>query len=212
MKKNFLVFSVLFLFSCKPTKNITNYQPGKYYATIKSTSPIHIPKSEKIATASKKLAYPFIHINGFRNYDIKKSEYIKNNNSNYANELVFHATYSSFYTRNIMYNNFGNWDKNLFSSNKKTPFLIWEKVKLLPTKNETFYVVAGGRESESSKNNIYSSIVVLDSKGNDCLTDKNPQLKKEILLFFTNEIKNLNTDTEFYSKFWGLVLKKNDKK
>ena len=90
---------------------MTPYIPNKYYQKEKSPKPIYIPKSQKIPTASNKLPYPFIHINGFANYKIRKSKYVKNNNSNLVNELHFHATYSSFYTRKVMYDAFNNWDK-----------------------------------------------------------------------------------------------------
>lgn len=212
MKNVFLLLLVLISYSCATTKT-TKYDVGKYYQEIKSSEPIHVPKFKKIPTAANKLSYPFLYINGYEDYKIKKSKYVKNNNTNLVNELHFYATHSSFYTRKVMYDAFNNWDKNLFINNQRTPMLIWEKVKLLPNRDEKFYVVAGGYENTTSmKDTIYSSISVLDSKGNDCLTNKTPILKKEIIQFFSNGIKNLNTDPEFYSKFWGLILKKKDKK
>lgn len=209
MKSSFLLLLLILISSSCATTKTTKYIAGKYYEEIKSSKPIHIPKPQKIPTASNKLPYPFIHINGFVNYKIQKSKYVKNNSGNLINELNFYATHSSFYTRKVMYDTFNNWDKNLFISNQRVPMLIWEKVKLLPNRDENFYVVAGGYEdTNSKKNTIYSSISILDSKGNDCLTNKTPILKKEIIQFFSNGIKNLNTDQEFYAKFWGLINKK----
>lgn len=211
----FLMYITLLLSSCGPTIKITDYNPNLYRKKISSPDSIFPQKSIIVRTASKKGNYPFIHKNGFKTYEIIKSKTVKNKNSIFANELKFYATYSSFYTRKSMYEKFGNWNKNLYIKEERTPFLIWEKVKLFPKKDKYFYVIAAGSECTTCNvdlKNIYSSIIVLDENKNDCLTDRNPKLKKEIINFFSEGIKNLTNSNEFYEKFWGLVLKKKIKK
>ncbi len=83
-----------------------------------------------------------MHKNGFKSFEIKRNKNFLLNEKAYPNSLFYYATYSSFYTRKVMYEKFGNWDQNYYYKGKKTPFLIWRKVKLFPDKNQYFYVVA----------------------------------------------------------------------
>ncbi|WP_405609399.1 hypothetical protein [Polaribacter sp. Asnod1-A03] len=214
MKKLYTITIVclLVLFtSCAPSIKITDYKPNLYKTNKKKQDSIFVPNPIRVSTFSTEGNYPYIHINGFKSYEITKSKIVKNKDSLFANELKFYATYSSFYSRAVMYQQFGNWNKNIFIRGDKKPFLIWEKVKLFPDKNDFYYVIAGGYECTTCKpslKTIYSSVIVLDENKNDCLTDENPALKKEILNFFSEGIRNLTNSNEFYDKFWSLVLNK----
>ncbi|MCG1036084.1 hypothetical protein [Polaribacter sargassicola] len=210
MKKNYIIIcAFLIITSCGSPIKITDYKPNKYKVAKINQDTIFVPKPTRVSTYSKKGSYPFIHINGFKSYEINKSRAVKTRDSIFANELKFYATYSSFYTRQSMYEKFGNWDKNLFLKGQRTPFLIWEKVKLFSDKEKYYTVIAGGFECTTcnpSLETIYSSIIILDENKNDCLSDQNPELKKEILAFFSEGIKNLTNSKEFHNKFWELVL------
>lgn len=211
MKKNNLLFYfLLLLISCGPAIKITEYKPELYKITATEQDSIFIPKPIRVDTNSKKGNYPYIHINGFKSYEIKKSKTVKTKDAVFANELKFYATYSSFYTRKSMYEKFGDWHKNMFIRRQRTPFLIWEKVKLFPDKKEYYTVIAGGSECTTCKpslKNMYSSVIVLDENKNDCLTNENPKLKKEILKLFSEGIKNLTNNNEFYDKFWRIAIR-----
>lgn len=211
--KKVLFISIILLYSCS-SQRITEYTP-KIGAETKTQTNISIPETKMVRTANPNLPYPYIHINGFKDYEIVKSKSIKIDGLTvYPNELRFNATYSSFYTKKVMYDNFGNWNKNLFFSGKRHPMLIWESVKLLNNKKELYYVIAFGLEITNSipisknnkiKHSIYASVIIFDSKGNDCLTDENPELKKQLIEYFSNGIKNLNSNDEFYDKYWTLI-------
>lgn len=199
----FLSFTLL-LISCGPAIKIKNNNPKTIQNRFPEPDSIFIPKTTIVGTYSKKGNYPFIHKNGYKSYEITKSKTVKDRDSIFTNELKFYATYSSFYTRQSMYEKFGDWDKNLFIRGENSPFLIWEKVKLFADKENHYTVIAGGFECTTcdvNLKNIYASIMVLDENKNDCLTDKNPKLKKEIINFFSNGIRNLTNSHEFYNKF-----------
>ena len=205
MKKPYLlVCFTLLIISCGPALKIKDYAPKNIKNRFPEPDSIFIPKTTIVGTYSKKGNYPFMHKNGYKSYEITKSKTVKNRDSIFTNELKFYATYSSFYTRQSMYEKFGDWDKNLFIRGENSPLLIWEKVKLFADKNNYYTVIAGGFECTTcdvNLKNIYASIMVLDENKNDCLTDKNPKLKKEIINFFSNGIRNLTNSREFYNKF-----------
>lgn len=208
MKKICYLILFLFLISCGSKIKIKNYNPNIYFDNINEPDSIFVVEQKKVASTSNKGEY--LYINGFRNYDFKKSETIKDKDSIYVNKLNFYRTYSSFYTRKLMYEKFGNWDKSMFLKGERTPFLIWEKVKLFSNEDNYYYVIAGGLECTTCNDSvsIYSSIMVLDENRNDCLTDKNLELKRKLIDVFSEGIKNLTNSNEFYGKFWGLALKK----
>jgi hypothetical protein len=201
-----LRFTLLFI-SCGPAINITKYNANLYRGQVSKPDSIFIPKPIRIKTYSKKSSYPYIHKNGYKSYKITVSKTVKDKNSFFANELIFYSTYSSFYTRKLMYEKFGNWNNNLFIRGIRTPFLIWNKVKLFANKDAYYYVVAGGFECTTCDeyDSIYASIMILDENKNDCLSNKNLELKKEIIGFFSKGITNLTNSTEFYDKFWNVV-------
>lgn len=209
MKKFTLIFTYFFLiYECSAQK-IINFEPKKEFKETQKN--IYIPQQRKVETASKELYYPYLHINGFKDYEITKKEVpLLAKEKIKVSEISFNATYSSFYTRKVMFDNFGDWNKGLFLKKSRFPLLIWEDIKLLKNSDELFTVIAGGFEdtnglqlkSKVTKNNhsIYSSIIVLDSNGNDYLAGNRPH-KKDIINFFANGIKNLDNSLLFYTKF-----------
>ena len=208
MKKIYL-FSLLIIVSCS-TKKIT---VGKQ----KTNQKYHIVTPQVVKTHDQTLKYPFIHINGFKDFEINSSNLIKDKNSSFAKELRFNATYSSFYTKKVMYEKFR-------VKREEHPVLIWKNVKLF--NNDNLYTVyATGFENskgdgnqvksnryhkqvKGSNHGIYASIIVLDSSGKDCLSDDNQVLKKSIIEYFSNGIKNLTSNNEFYDLYWKAVKKK----
>lgn len=210
MKETVLIIVLFIFISCSSTPRIEEYTPVSSKTEHSEIKTSAVPKTTIVKTANPNLKYPFLHKNGFKDYEIVKSKYIKTSDSHYANELRFNATYSSFYTKKLMYDHFGNWNKNLFLSNgRRKNMLIWENVKLFDDNDQLFYVAAGGFENTDSVSEeypVYSSVIVLDSNRNDCLSDKNIELKESIITFFSNGINNLNSDKEFYDKYWKMVL------
>lgn len=215
MKKKHL-FYLLIILSCSAKKNTIAKQ--------KTNQKYHIVTPQVLKTYDQTLKYPFIHINGFKDFEINSSNLIKNKNSSYAKELRFNATYSSFYTKNVMYEKFGLWDEEYKVKREKHPVLIWKNVKLFNDEN-LYTVYATGFENSKGDGNqvksnsyhkqvkggnysIYASIIVLDSSGKDCLSDDNLTLRKSIIEYFSNGIKNLTSNNEFYDLYWKAVRKK----
>ena len=203
--KKILFYCILVMFlSCSPAIRITDYKPNKKTSHFKEIDSVFIPKPQIVKTAYKGFEYPYIHKNGFKNYEIGLSKHIKTKDSTYINELKFFNTYSSYYTRKSMYEKFNHWDKNIFIKGIRKPYLVWEKVKLFPNREKYYYVIAGGFECTKCTSNtdrIYASVMVLDENKNDCFSDKNPALKKELIKFFSEGIKNLTNSQKFYAEF-----------
>ena len=204
MKKIIFYFVALIFLNCAPAIKITDFKPKNETTYLKEPDSVFIPKPRRLETAYKGFKYPYIHKNGFNTYKIELSKIIKSGDSKYANELKFFNTYSSYYTRQSMFEKFGNWNKNIHIRGKIKPFLVWEKVKLFPKKDNYFYVIAGGYECTTCKSDndrIYSSVIILDENKQDCLSNKDPDLKKELLKFFSEGIKNLTNSNKFYTQF-----------
>ncbi|MDX1828617.1 MAG: hypothetical protein R3342_03630 [Lutibacter sp.] len=166
---------------------------------IKCSSTIEIPKTEKIKT--KNPTTPYIYINGFNKVDIFPVLLINNNDSIYINELRFNAVYSSFYTKKVMFEKFGMWDKKIRPNNERHPILIWKDRKLFENKNELFDIATSGIEKGGI---IYASVIVFDSDNKDCLS-VDSKIKDSIINYFSNGIKNLTNDKKFYKTYWNMI-------
>lgn len=205
MKKTTLYFCLILLVSsCGPAIKIKAYKPSKKIKNIKKPDSIYIVKSERVPTAYKGFKYPYMHINGFKDYEISTSKILNIGKFKNLNELKFYYTYSSFYTRKSMYEKYNNWDKSISIKGIRKPYLIWENINLFKNSNKKYTIIAGGFESTTSisdADRTYSSVFVLDEKGNDCLADKDSALTKKIISFFSKGILNLTNSEEFYSKF-----------
>jgi hypothetical protein len=150
---------------------------------------------------------PYIYKKGFKSYTVKPILTVHNGDSTFINELKFNAVYSSFYTKKVMFDKFGKWDREIRPNNERHPVLIWEKRKLFNTNESTYYVAAGGDENW---NEIYASVMVFDSKNFDCLNEDH--VKKDSLIhLFSKGIRNLNSNKQFYKIYWKMI-KEYDKK
>jgi len=135
------------------------------------------------------------------NYEIKPVLTVNGNDSTYINELRFNAVRSAMHTKKLMYDKFGKWDKEIWINNDRHPTLLWEKRKNFG-ENGGFYSIA--TSGEESKKEMYASVIVFDNENQDCLTESSP--KKEFLInYFSNGIKSLSSNREFYDVYWKVV-------
>ncbi len=211
MKKIFFIPILIFSVSCASQLKIKDFDPNLYSENFKEPDSIFIVKPKRVETAYKGFKYPYIHINGYKGYSITASETLNDDNFKNLNELKLYHTYSSFYTRKMMYENFGNWNKYFFIKGERAPFLIWENVQLFKEDKKLYTVIAGGYECTTCKgdtNRIYSSIFLLDENDNDFLTNQKSDSTLKVIDLFSKGIRNLSNSNEFYRKFWGLALKK----
>lgn len=199
--KKILIFFCFSITCCNSTKTPSSEINKRF----KEPDSIYVVKQKRVSTAYKGFKYPYIHINGYNGYSIEISNY-----QNFDNlmELKFNHTYSSFYTRQTMYEKFGDWDTVISILGQRTPFLMWKNVKLFEDEDKTYNVIAGGYECTTCKSDddrIYASVFILDEYENDLLSDKNSKLTQKIVSFFSDGIKNLTNSVEFYNKFWKLA-------
>lgn len=144
---------------------------------------------------------PYIYENGYKNYEIIRIQTIQNKDTSYVSELRFHAVLSAFYSKKLMFDRFGKWTNQIFLNNERHPVLIWENVKLFDSQNKLYSVAAYGIESWEE---MYTSFMVLDSDNQDCLA-KSGSEKDSIVQFFSNEIINLKSTSNFHKEYWKIV-------
>ncbi|CAM1350347.1 hypothetical protein [Tenacibaculum crassostreae] len=145
------------------------------------------------------------NIKWFENYEITPFLAVENLNSTYINELRFIEVRSSFYTKEIMWNNFGKWDKVIKPIEENHPILIWERRKLFDYQDELYTILAYGVEN---KKIMYSSIIILDSDKKDCLSN-NSIVKDSLISYFSNKMKNLknfNSNQDLYKEYLKMIL------
>ena len=180
MKKTKLLALILFItYGCSTTNSIANKEGGigKKYKTFNPNS-------------------PYIYKNGYSNYVIEPVLTISNKDSIYINELRFNNVFSATYTQKLMFDKFGVWDKEINIKGNKNLILIWEKRKLFNS-TDVYSIATDGIENMK---NIYASVVVFDSKNNDCLTKDHPK-KDSIIAFFSKGIINLSSNKKFYKEY-----------
>lgn len=101
-----------------------------------------------------------------------------------------------------MYDKFGKWTKEIRPNiDDRHPILVWEKVKLFENENKLYTVYTNGDESWEE---IYASALVFDENNNDCLSDSHLD-KTKVIEYFSNGIKNLNNNDDFYTLYWQSV-------
>lgn len=203
--KYIVILTAFLFFSCSSSKiKIVDFKEDKNSKYFKKPDSIFIVQSKIIPTAYKGFKYPYMHVNGYKDYEISTSKFLKEGKFKNSNELKFNHTYSSFYTRKSMFDKYGNWDKAIFIKGASKPYLVWENINLFKSNNKKYTIIAGGFESTNSKRDedrIYASVFVFDENGNDCLQDKDSVLAKQIITFFSDGIKSLTNSNEFYEKF-----------
>lgn len=143
---------------------------------------------------------PIIYERGYSDFNVIKIPV--SNKKDTLHELRFNNTYSASYTKQMMFDNFGVWDKEIRPNNEKYPILVWEKRRLFPDKNTLYTVYAGGEESLAG---IYSCVLVYDDE-KDCLTEHSPDRNK-ITVYFANGIKNLRLRTKFHDVYQKKINK-----
>ncbi|ANF49732.1 hypothetical protein A0O34_03885 [Chryseobacterium glaciei] len=148
---------------------------------------------------------PIIYKRGYKDFNIIKIPVAAKKDT--LHELRFNNTYFASYTQQMMFDNFGVWDKEIRPNNEEHPILVWEKRRLFPNKNTLYTIYAGGEEKFEG---IYSCVLVYDDE-KDCLTEHSPDRNK-ITEYFADGIKNLRRRTKFYDVYWGEVDKYNKSK
>ncbi|MGI9650443.1 hypothetical protein [Chryseobacterium sp. RLHN22] len=153
---------------------------------------------------------PFIYKKGFKNYNVFTKKIIKkNNDTTELNELKFNAVLSAMYTKQVMYERFGKWSKEVRPNiDESHPILVWEKVKLFEGEDKQYSVYANGDENW---NEIYASVLVFDENNNDCLSTSYSN-KEKIIEYFSNGIQSLSNGKDFYKVYWQSVNSYNPKK
>ena len=144
---------------------------------------------------------PYIYKNGYRDFEITPTLTVNENDSTYINELRFNAVFSSMYTKKLMFDEFGKWDKEIRPNNERHPILVWENKRLFNKENKTYSIAASGIES---KKEMYASVIVFDSENRDCLSETHPK-KDSIINYFSNGIINLKSDRMFYDTYWKMI-------
>lgn len=144
---------------------------------------------------------PYIYKNGFSNYEVIKLITVSNKDTSAVYTLKFNAAASAMYTKKILFDKFGKWTTAVPAGDNRNYILIWGNIKLFDDKEELFTVAAHGIESREE---IFSSVMVFDSKNNDCLTENN-EYKSEIITLFTNYIHKINKDDTFYALYRTMI-------
>lgn len=96
-------------------------------------------------------------------------------------ELRFYKIQSALDAMKLMYLSYGDWSKKSQGRYQENiNQIVWNNVKLLGN-NENFTVIANGTET---LNEYFTSLIVLDSKNEDCLNTSHP-LKEKLIELFT---------------------------
>ncbi|MBS9774987.1 MAG: hypothetical protein KGV59_07540 [Tenacibaculum sp.] len=149
----------------------------------------------------KKAKCPKIYKNKFTK--ILNEEYVAVNDKDTTkiNEIRYECVYSPFYTHKVMYDRYGKWDKEIYPSNRSYPILMWNNINLL-SNGKKYTILTNGLEEWK---HIYASVMILDEKGRDVLTEQTEE-KIALTNFFGELIKNNNTKKkDFYEAYWKMV-------
>lgn len=119
-------------------------------------------------------------------------------------ELRFECTSSSFFSKQVIYDAHGIWDRALYQDGDAHPILIWDNIDVL-NNGTLIKIYAGGHES---REDIYVSLMAFDTLGKDVLAETLPESKlyKEQ---FRTLLKNRNQkDSDFFDIYWNEVNSK----
>lgn len=150
-----------------------------------------------------KTANPFTHYlykNGFRDYSVTKIETKTETETKSYNELRFDSVYSQNYTKILMFNGFGQWDRAMESTGNNYT-LVWRDVKLLPGSAEKFTVFTNGVRSFRY---MYAAVNVFDSENRDCLAEGHP-MREKLIKHFSEKIWTLG-DGKAFDEAWSRYL------
>lgn len=143
---------------------------------------------------------PYTYKNGYKMIALAKVDVGGNEE---VHQLQFQATHSSSYTQKVMFDQFGMWDKAGKPSTQSSIVLIWRDVKLLEDSDMTFTVVTSGKETFQE---IYSSVAVFTIDQEDALA-ADMGLRRPLLEFFANGIKDLSSNKTFYKEYKKLLAR-----
>ncbi|MFY0483461.1 hypothetical protein ACI6PS_12730 [Flavobacterium sp. PLA-1-15] len=150
---------------------------------------------------------PYIYVNGYLNYETVELPFLRDGDTIRLNELRFNEVYTAMYTKQVMFDKFGNWTKEIWFEGAYSPILLWENVKLFDDETELYSVSANGVESMEE---MYASVIVFDAQNKDCLT-MNHAKKEEIISFFAEGIKSAKKDSPFFKAYWAAVGRNTDR-
>ena len=137
--------------------------------------------------------------NYFSKAEIEEFVSIIDSDTTYLRQAKFKCTNSSFYTKKVMFDHFGKWDKTLFSSEDEHPILIWEQVYLFDD-GKLYTIAALGEED---LNMTYGAVLVFDKDGNDVLNDL--EISSNVLEYFGKAIRASDIKKrDFYEVYWRL--------
>lgn len=140
--------------------------------------------------------------NGFSQIIYDQFASVINNDTLFVNEIKYRCVHSALYTKKVMYDRFGMWDKAVITERgKRYPNLIWKDIKLFTDLDKKFTVIARGVESRQT---IYASIMVFDEEGNDMLT-KDSAFQFRLVEFFGYLIKQNSNNRDFYDVYWKKI-------
>jgi hypothetical protein len=177
------------------TISVSNYLIAQ--SSIEKVSEVGTPYK------TKNKSNPYIFKNGYKKYEIKQILSITGKDTTYLNELKFNAVFSAMYTQKMMYDKFGKWHSEISSKKQRKLILTWQNIKLFENDSELYTVVAYGIEDRKE---IYASVIVFDSKNNDCLS-ANSDKRALITDYFSKGIQKLNSSEEFYHLWYKIMDK-----
>ena len=177
MKKSYILIIIVLILSCSSSKE----------------------KQEK-----QDVKCPKIYKTSYSEVLFEKYKTIVNNDTITYNELRFECVYSAFYTKKVMFDKFGIWDKEVFPANRSHPILFWNNVELF-SDGKKYDVYTNGIEEYR---HIYASVMIFQD-GKDLLS-LNSLEKKKIQNYFSDLIKKNDLNkSEFYEIYWKKVDPKN---
>lgn len=135
----------------------------------------------------------------FRGVLYHKYRPVVKNDTLQINEVKFECVTTALFTRKVLYDHFGEWNKEIFrTTQSRLPELLWKDIQLFENDEKKFTVIARGVESSKT---IYASIMVFDENRYDMLHQNSPYRDK-IVELFANFIRNNKRDRKFYEVFW----------
>lgn len=151
--------------------------------------------------AIKEVKCPKIYKNKFT--EILNDKYIAVNgkDTTIINEIRYECVNSALYTHKVMYDTYGKWDTEIYPSNSNSPILMWKNIDLL-NNGKKYTILTNGIEEWK---HIYASVMILDDKEKDVLTQETEE-KIKLSNFFGDLIKNHNPENkDFIQIFWKMI-------
>ncbi|PZD77855.1 hypothetical protein [Mesonia sp. K7] len=116
-------------------------------------------------------------------------------------EVSFNCVASSFYSRKVLFDNFGIWGRSYFVGDNIHPILIWENVNLFED-GKKYFIYAGGTEKYQYTNTTF---MVFDENYKDMLAEKTPERAK-IIQFLGDLIKKNNPENKKFQEKYNKLF------